>query len=76
MVSTIRNIEVSVNHGLIYTRLYGHVFAVSVRIIAKSAFQGVRNKGSTIVSFLHNCRYIQWCREDFCFGEGVDQGSH
>ena len=47
MVSAIRNIEVSVNQGLICTRLYGHAFgpSTSVRIIAKSAFQGVRNKG-------------------------------
>ena len=26
MVSTVRNFEVFVNQGLVYTRLYGHVF--------------------------------------------------
>ena len=44
MVSAIRNIEVSVNQGLICMDMHLRP-STSVRIITKSAFQGVRNKG-------------------------------
>ena len=44
MVSAIRNISVSVNQGLVYIDIRLGP-STSVRIIAKSAFQGVRNKG-------------------------------